>query len=432
MSLNLFGDIFKKLRGDKDRDSEASDKSEDDGTAEAASGKSFFVQSTDEETHDAAETKQAEQHEDTPESRAEKLRAQAARIRLEAEKGQVELTLEKISKLDEKLEKMKSKDGANEKEQRELEDALSLLKSQLVTNENGEITFVSSKPVALSVSPNVAKKSDKDEILASSSVPLDQKLNTEQKMPDLDLSDEELKQITQKFEQAPEFLKVMVARIAGFGVDDATTDKLNATSVILQLYRDEQQIELQTVFMKTNTSDAREMLERAYAMSKDMEPQISQLELDEKVEQLGNLPTFVKKAITGSTNDTKIAIDLLTDEYGKKDKDKNSKGRSLFNIFGNDKADDKIGKDGERMDKGGGTFGRMFSEDESTGVKTPRDDLGLLMESTFPASSRKEGQTPSEREVNAFVSNVLEPSKAFFPEEKPLSVPGGWVSTICC
>jgi hypothetical protein len=435
MSLNLFGDLFKKLKGDKDKDKirVGSDKpdvpAEDDNAAKAADGKSFFVQSTDEETHNAAKTEQPEQPEETPESRAEKLRAQAARIRLEAEKGQVELTLEKISKLDEKLEKLKGKAGADEKEQRELEDALSLLKSQLVTDENGEITFVPSKPVARP-SSDVPKKSLKDDLAASSSVPLDQRLNTEQKIPDLDLSDEELEQIVQKFEQAPDFLKVMVARIAGFGVDEDSSDKLNATDIILQLYKDEQQIELQTAFMKTNTSDAREMLERAYAMSKDLEPQIPQREIDEKVEQLGNLPTFVKKTLTGSTNDTKIAIDLLTDEYEEKNKNKNSKGRSFFNIFGNDKADGKIGRDGERMDKEGGTFGRMFSKDESTRGMTSRDDLGLLMESTFPASSRKEGQTPSEREVNAFVNNVLEPTKAFLPEGNPLSVPGGWVSAI--
>lgn len=121
---------------------------------------------------------------------------------------------------------------------------------------------------------------------------------------------------------------------------------------------------------------------------------------------------------------------MLTDEYEEKNKNKNSKGRSFFNIFGNDKADGKIGRDGERMDKEGGTFGRMFSKDESTRGMTSRDDLGLLMESTFPASSRKEGQTPSEREVNAFVNNVLEPTKAFLPEGNPLSVPGGWVSAI--
>ena len=261
-----------------------------------------------------------------------------------------------------------------------------------------------------------------------SSVPLDQKLGlnneAEERLPEFALSDEELQEIVQKFEQSPDFLKIMVARIAGFGVDELSPDKVNATEIISQLFRDEQQIDVQTAYLKTNITDAREMLERAYAKSKDMEPNIPQSDIDEKVEQLGNLPTFVKKAITGSTNDTEIAIDLLTDEQTRK------KGRSLFNIFGNDDNKENIGQDGERLDRDGGTFGRMFGEDESTedGGAKPRDDVGLLMESTFPSSTRKEGQTPSEREVNTFVNEVLGTTKAFTVEGNPLSVPGGWVS----
>ena len=439
VSANLFGDFFKKLKGDKSGgdnkgdSGEARDKPDAPGETETAESavdsNTFFVQST------PAAAAPTPDPEETPQRRAEKLRAQAARIRLEAEKGQVELTLEKISKLDAKLDNIKSKEEVDEKQKDELEEALVALKSQLVTDDNGDVRFALSKPSPLPIGDGLQKidSEDGDDIKSASSVPLDKKLNTVEETMKIPLSEEELHTIAANFNESPEFLRVMLAKIAGFTVDPEAVAKINATDIVSQFYRDEQQIKQQTSFMSTNISDARDMIERAYKNSEDMEPPMpSQEAIDRKVKELSNLPTFFKKGITGTTNDTEIAIDLLKDEWSR-ETDKLRDGgnkRNMLNLFGR-RNREVIGQDGERMDKDDtGTFSRLFSEDESTNP-VMKDDLSLLMESTFPSSTRKENSAPSEKEANAFVKDILGPTKAFVPTGNPLPVPGGWVSSLC-
>ena len=438
VSANLFGDFFKKLKGDKTNDDDkddkiqASDKSEapeKTKTSESAvDSSSFFVQSTGSA---AAPTPDPEE---TPQRRAERLKAQAARIRLEAEKGQVQLTLEKISKLDAKLNNIKEKDDVNVKQKDELEEALLALKSQLVTDGNGDVRFVVSQPSSQPIEngPQKIDSEDNDDIIAASSVPLDKKLNAVEETMEIPLAEEELQAITANFNKSPEFLRLMLAKIAGFTVDPEAVVKSNATDIISQFYRDEQQIQQQTSFMSTKISDARDMVERAYENSEDMEPPMpSQAAIDRKVKELSNLPMFFKKGITGTTNDTEIAIDLLKDEWSRETDNLRGGGnkRNMLNLFGRGSRE-MIGQDGERMDKeDAGTFSRLFSEDESTSAMV-KDDLSLLMESTFPSSTRKEGGAPSEKEVNAFVNDILVPTKAFVPTGNPLPVPGGWVSSL--
>ena len=72
------------------------------------------------------------------------LRAKAARIRLEADREQVELTLSKIAKLTNKLEVMKTKDTVNAEDQQTIEEELKSLQSKIFTDENGDI-----KPVTV-------------------------------------------------------------------------------------------------------------------------------------------------------------------------------------------------------------------------------------------------------------------------------------------
>jgi ribosome-associated translation inhibitor RaiA len=426
VSVGLFGDFFKKLRGDKDGGEADGSKASDtdaplpekaETTPEAkADGASFFVQSST--------PPPTPQEQETPQSVAQKLRAQAARIRLEAEKSQVQLTIDKISKLDSQLQKVKMKQDAgeavDEKERRSLEENLALLQSQLVKDEKGEISFVPPKVVPLPKA-NATSSRESTIVKIDSSVPAEERLVTQESIPP-PLSEEDLQAIVQKYNEAPEFLRTMIAKIAGFADDPS-----NSTAIINQLYQDEQQIELQTAFLRTNITESRSMLERAYAKSKDLEP--SQAEIEDKVEQLGNLPTFVKKLITGSTNDTEIALDLLR-EQGKRNKKKIEGG--LFGFTKDKTKDNVIGRDGERLDKNSGTFDRMFTQDEDTEtIPSLNNDLSLLMESTFPKSTRKEGETPSQKEVNTFINQVLGVTGAFVPEGEALLVPGGWVCFLC-
>eukprot|EP00956_Cyclotella_meneghiniana_P033018 scaffold92765_cov67-Cyclotella_meneghiniana.AAC.5 len=438
VAVFLFRDMFNKLKRDKSNDDESNasntvSDSSDTTTERTVDSTAFFASDTnDTYTAPTATATTAAAEEETPEAKALKLRAQAARIRLEAEKGQVELTLEKISKLDDKLNKIKSKkeDGTSnnsDKQQQELEEALSVLKSQLVTDENGEISFVPAPIKPVMVSKN-STKSSREEIKSASSVPWEEKLNTEERNPAPVFTNEELQEITMKFNDAPEFLRVMLAKIAGVTNEDKVDlDKLNATEIITTFYQDEQQVEQQTEYIRVNTSDARALIERAYEQSGDKNyvPMPLQRDIDNKVEELQNLPGWMKKFVTGKTNDTDIALDLLMDERERRVREK-KKGKSLFNGFGADE-DETIGRDGESINENGGTFRRLFGEDESAeGSRPMTDDISLLIESTFPASTRKEGDAPSDRDVNAF-HDVLGSTRAFLPEGDPVPVPGGWI-----
>jgi hypothetical protein len=439
LSVGLFGDLLKKFKkqGDDENDGDDEDnkvKSSDDPSADAADkvsadGSSFFVQSEDEavapaETEESSSPVRAvQEEEESPLTQAKKLKAQAARIRLEAEKRQVELTLEKIDKLNSKLEQVKAHkddDKKNEKEQKELEEELLLLKSRLVIDEKGEVGVA--KPAA--AASTTADAETAKTTSTSSTITVAPELKP--------LSDEELQKITEQFDASPEFLKVLLTKIAGYGTDE----QFNSTDIITQLYKDASQ--LQETLGSTpsiddlSTEEGRAILERAYANSKSYSemdgPELTPQQIQSKIEELQNLPGFFKNFVAGGKNDTEIAIDLLTEEW---ENEKEKEERRKNGWFGND-GKDKMGEDGERLDRGGGSFSRLFSEEEEEGGYR-QSDVSMIMESTFPQSTRKEGEMPDIKVVNAFCG-VLGENKAFVASGEPIPVAGGYVGTldVCC
>jgi hypothetical protein len=438
VSMGLFGDLFKKLKkpGDEEDESEPNANSSSELPTENA-GNTFEAGI---ENNASANEVHRVNEEESALSQAEKLRAQAARIRLEAEKRQVELTLEKISKLNSKLDHIKSQESVDTKEQKELEGALLALKNQLVTNDKGEVKVA--QPVVASSTSSATSTAEMGTFSLPKSSSSSYKVKAASVEKKNNLSVEELQELAQKYDRAPEFLRILIAKIAGFGVDETTAgaiDRLNSTDIIQQLYKDESQLKdvSSGSFIKTETEDARAMLERSYERStsiEDMEaPTPTKEQIMAKMQDLQQVPTFFKDFVSGGKNDTQIAIDLLKDEWRREKDKRGGKKSGFFNLFGeNTKREDKgeIGRDGERMDlENGGTFSRMFTEDESMDETSYRQsDVSLLMESTFPSSTRKEGESPSERQVNAFVNDVLAPTRAFVPSGNPIPVAGGWVS----
>lgn len=357
----------------------------------------------------------------TPTQVAEQLRAQAARIRLEAEKRTVELTLEKIEKLNTQLELMKTKEDVDAKSQKSLEEELLRLKSQLITNDKGEI-----KPVA-PPAPFVSKVSAPVEIDTSvQSQPITVTKSV--------LSSEALEERVQKFNEAPEFMRILVAKIAGFGVDEKTpgaVNRLNATDIVLKLYDDnigyEDIIRTSDFTDESEREEARKMLERAYEQSGDDgdKPKFTKEQIQEKVEELDQIPTFLKNIYSKEFNDTDMALMLLEEEYN----DKNKKG-GFFGMFGDNQKGD-IGKDGERMDVGdSGAFSRLFSPDDAlngTAAGKKGGDLSFMIESLYPKSTRKEDETPDKRLVDAFLNDVVASTNSFIPSSQPMPVPGGYI-----
>lgn len=82
--------------------------------------------------------------------------------------------------------------------------------------------------------------------------------------------------------------------------------------------------------------------------------------------------------------------------------------------------------------KKGGFFNSLFDEKDDKKGEVGRNgqsktDLSFLMESLYPKSTRKEDQTPDKRQADAFMNDIVAPTKAFLPDSNPVSVPGGWI-----
>mmetsp|Transcript_17552 Transcript_17552/g.37963 ORF Transcript_17552/g.37963 Transcript_17552/m.37963 type:complete len:917 (+) Transcript_17552:50-2800(+) len=361
----------------------------------------------------------------SPRSKAEQLRAQAARIRLEADKRQVELTLEKIAKLNSKLESLRKKDKFDAKDQKSLEEELQRLKSQLTTDEKGEI-----RPVAV---PVAVTSESSDTSSSTSSVSKSDRVSDTPLLTPPSLSIEEMEERVKRFQDAPEFMKVLVAKTLGFGVDGDTpgaVNRLNATDIVQKMYDDE--IDYESIASDSASDSekekARATVERAYENSKDNgKPVFTEEQIQAKVKELEDVPKIFKGILDKEFNDTEMALMLLEQDWEDEQR-KKKKGGGFFDLFGGkgDKEEKgEIGRDGERLDLGNrGSFSRLFSDDETGAGKS---DLSFMMESLYPQSTRKEDQTPDKRQVDTFLNDVVAPTKAFIPNSDPISVPGGWI-----
>ena len=324
-------------------------------------------------------------------SEAEKLRSQARAMRLEAQKREVKLTLEKIEKVTSRLNRLKTQEDVDPKDKKSLEEELTRLKSQLITDEKGRL-----KPASSSSAPKAQRAlSDSSQVGAGTD-----------DRPAV-LTQQELERRVQLYEESPEFMKVLVAKVIGYGVDDATSgsvNKLNSTAIVEKLWKDEvdyEKIITQQDFPnESDKENARALLERAYTNSNG-ESEFTDEQIKAKVDELDDLPGFVRGLYNNVMNDTEMAVKILEDE---RDSKTNKGGPfGLLNI----------------NDKGSGLFGERNETDQS--------DLSFMVESLFPKSTRKEDSTPDEKKVDAFLSDVVVPSKAFSPTSKPLPVAGGWV-----
>ena len=369
------------------------------------------------------------------------LRAKAARIRLEADREQVELTLSKIAKLTNKLEVMKTKDTVNAEDQQTIEEELKSLQSKIFTDENGDI-----KPVTVPVASKV--KSAESSSLDSSTSSTTTASSTTSK-PQFQFSEEDMKDRVKRFDEAPEFMKVLVAKTVGFGVDGDTpgaVDRLNSTDIVRKLMEDE--VDYKSMSVKSvdfaNDSEqekARSMLEKAYNMSKDMKDDTDKLPVftDEQIQaKLKEIeessPKFLRDILASNFgNNTQLAVMMLEEEYREKNKksflDTALSGLKAGYKSGMDKS--TIGRDGERMDLNNrGSFSRLFSDDNETS-SLEMSDVDFMMNSLYPESTRKDN-TPDKRQVDAFLNDIVGTTKAFTPSSDAMPVSGGWVSSFDC
>lgn len=334
----------------------------------------------------------------SPEVEAEKLRAAAEKVRLEAEKMEVTLTIEKIAKLEKELgSKVVEKDPDRASQIRRDIDSL---KRKL-----------SGEDVASVPAPKLTAKKVEDEEEDRRSEPVGQSslvTATALSQPKYEpMAADELEARVQKYEQSPKFMKEIVARTAG--IDFMDISEVNATALVLQLYEDElKYLDIQ----KGMTGTEQQM------------PQFSQKQIDEKVKEVEGVPQFVKNFYgQNKDNDTAIAIQMLETEYESDNLRRQLMRAMEANAEEAREAPTKSPASRSKSDEktfGSTLFGEAFDQAQKT-------DTEKMVEALFPPSTRKEGATPSQAQVNILMADVLTKIKLFNPSGKPEPVPGGYI-----
>jgi hypothetical protein len=306
----------------------------------------------------------------TPQEQAASLRAQAERARLEAERMDAELTLEKIGRLEKELAKARKK-------QEPVDDLLQ------------EMEALQAKMRGEPPKPKVAKKPERDDESSSSSstkspppspmsISVDTLTPSRKPKSDQPIDQERFESYLQAFQEIPDFLKMILAKSLDMSPDDV--NDINATEVALRL----------------DQLDVSVMVNGTYPVS------------DEEVEAMKKNPLFpLSRAAMGDD-----AAELSDDEAAR---------RILASNYYSNKISEALTKN--YMDQ-------LLVDDsgfmEGLQAVLNRTEVDALTESLFPQCTRKEDQCPSEADALALVTDVL-PKASFMPSGKPEPVAGGFL-----
>eukprot|EP00563_Minutocellus_polymorphus_P009759 CAMPEP_0181025234 /NCGR_PEP_ID=MMETSP1070-20121207/2994_1 /TAXON_ID=265543 /ORGANISM="Minutocellus polymorphus, Strain NH13" /LENGTH=849 /DNA_ID=CAMNT_0023102339 /DNA_START=39 /DNA_END=2585 /DNA_ORIENTATION=- len=328
----------------------------------------------------------------TPQEQAKQLRAAAERTRLEAEKMEAVLSLEKISKLEKELgTKAVEKDPDRAAQIRRDIDSL---KRKL----NGEdVAPVPSPRPAKSVEGSEVATSDDSSVERNSLVTATAVIEPTKKTFE-PLPANELQERVQKYEQAPKFMREIVARTAG--IDFMDVSEVNATALVMKLHEDElKYLDFEKV------------------------ANFSQEQIDAKVKELENVPQFVKNLYgKDANNDTAIALQMLQTDY-----ESDNMKRQLMRSIEEHAENTREGPTLSPTNKPSGTDDKTTSGSSLFGEMEEKTEIERMMESLYPKSTRKEGMVPSQAQANILMADVMTKIKRFSPSGKPEEVPGGYV-----
>ena len=315
-------------------------------------------------------------------NQAKLLKAQAERARLEAEKLDVILTLDKITKLEKELNTLSVKNN-NAQRQKDLRNQIEILQKKL----NGE-----------EQKPTITTSNDSDETEEEK----DEEVSTEESVEELvvsysnigtdsiELSQEEIQARVDKFNKTPDFMKKMIAQTVGRTYQ--SNDDFNVTSLVLQLHQEEQ-----------------DYLEDVKEMEESM-PKFTDQEIQERVDQLKNVPQFVKNLYgDDAKNDTAIAINMLEQDW------RDSQSSSLFN---NKKDDD------ESKDNNNNSFDKLLKQFTTQTEDSGEAEQNRMMQGLFPDSTRKEDVDITSAQIKSVVADL---AKVWQSSAQPVKVSGGYI-----
>jgi Zn-dependent protease/protein-arginine kinase activator protein McsA len=375
----------------------------------------------------------------SPVEQAKALRDQAEKARLEAEKLDIILTLEKIEKLEKQLASKIVKEDPSKAE--DVKKQIQILKAKLdgdkktndyvkhIEDTKNEI-FINENSTAVDVAP-VPNKKDLDAVLESVVAQSKAKVANDA----LSLSDIESR--VQHFNDAPQFMKELVVKANGMDINN-----LNITELVIKMYEDEKSFNVQNSasdyvkvpeftqeqidevleavkmvpqFIKNmygdelknnDTAIAIMMLEEEWREGRLVEmPEITQKMINDKLDEFQWIPQFLR-----GDNDTALAIELIKSDYRRN-------GRKYKQGSIDDVSKDLDVSSNSRK---GGLFG--FGQDSRE--KTDKENM---VEALFPQSTRKEGEELSKEVIQSCISDILSKDNIWMVTGPPEKVPGGFI-----
>jgi len=396
---------------------EAKAKAEEEAKSKAEEEAKVEVEAKAKSEEEAKAKAKAEEKEEPPKTaltKIEELRAQAKRVRLEAERMDVILTLDKISKIEKELASPKVMEDTERREV--LQGQMKELKKKLGGDDDAAAESGGDG------GGNVVSAMDE--------------AVTETKAG-LTMTDEELRERVEEFEKVPKFLQKTVAGIVG----TTEGEELNATDVVLRMFEDE----------KLMAGDGASEDEEEVVVTP-----ATQEEIDDAVKRLELFPKFIKKTYKQVYTDDadlarfmieKIRRKPLTDkEIDAKRKDLGwlqglspfAGGNEMEDLIFFASVDRMINDEDERLEKEAkkdviNSFGRVTTDGQnSTGINAGflgdqfGDPSDNLVEGCYPKETRREGEEPSQADAETVVQDVSK-NNTWAVSGVPVKVPGGFI-----
>jgi hypothetical protein len=317
-----------------------------------------------------------------PATRAADMRAQAERVRLEADKMDAELTLIKISRLE--------KDMAAAQKKGDSTDDLLQQMDNLQRKMRGEEPKVVSPPSPAPKAPEmVASISSSTPTQITPSISISPKVSPPTK-PLAPFSQEEFDRTLDEFKMYPSYLKVLLAR--SVGMQPMNVREINATEYAV---RSEKQQRLDFSFLSdisppAFTQDEIDRFKASFNLVDWRQKLPDVLDIEDLTED-----EFMLKAMQ-----EEYYFKQATKEYGI------SKGMAEGFLSGN--SEDAL------------EFSSILEEEMN------KSQPYQTIESLFPRCVEKEGQVPTEAQVKMLISEVL-PKTGFNTNAPPVEVFGGYL-----
>jgi hypothetical protein len=339
------------------------------------------------------ERMKVEREEETPES----LRAKAERARLEAERMDAELTLMKIDKLAKQLSKAKTKGDSVDDLQRQLDDLQAKLRGEPPKPRIASKTPSSSSVESDSMTSTVTESSAPSTTDGTTDTSPPSSPSTPSSKSN-DLTDDDIfasavaqmmskSNVSDEDELTVEDLKL----VPGFML------KIFAGLLEMDVSEDHNEIDKDELVMRWNMSKKQD-----FSFSKRPKPVFTQEQIDSQVQQIKELGVNANPLVSDEAkrmaggNETQLALYQLTTAY-------------------------YIQKNVSEMEEDVEKFLPRFIAEIAN-----MTGLDAKIERLYPRCTRKEGEEPTEAQVDALMKTVL-PVVKFSSTSKPEKVIGGYI-----